>query len=55
MSLLEKAQECLAMSQELLFQGDNAGSLECALEAAKYLQLIRLLRVEPVSFGGEEE
>jgi hypothetical protein len=44
MSLLKKAQKCLVMSQELLFQGDNAGSIACALEAAKYLQLIRLLR-----------
>lgn len=43
MSLLEKAQECIAMSEELLFAGDNAGSLACALEAARYLQLIRLL------------
>ena len=46
MSLLEKAQRCLEMSQELLFAGDNAGSIECALEAAKYLQLIKLLRQE---------
>jgi hypothetical protein len=44
MSLLEKAQESLEMSQELLFAGDNAGSLACALQAAKYLQLIKLLR-----------
>jgi hypothetical protein len=44
MSLLEKAQECIEMSQELLYAGDNAGSLACALEAAKYLKLIRLLR-----------
>jgi hypothetical protein len=44
MGLLEKARECIEMSQELLNRGDNAGSLECALEAAKYLQLIRLLR-----------
>jgi len=48
MSLLEKARECIGMSEELLYAGDNAGSLECALEAAKYLQLIRLLR-----YGGE--
>ena len=34
------------MSQELLLAGEAAGSLECALEAAKYLQLIRLLRQE---------
>jgi hypothetical protein len=46
MSLLEKAQQCITMSQELLYAGDNAGSLECALEAAKYLQLLRLLRQE---------
>ena len=46
MSLLDKAQVCIAMSQELLLAGDNAGSLECALEAAKCLQLIRLLRQE---------
>ena len=46
MSLLEKAQECIAMSEELLFAGDNAGSLACALEAARYLQLIKLLRQE---------
>ena len=46
MSLLEKAQRCIELSQELLFQGDCAGSLECALEAAKYLQVIRLLRQE---------
>ena len=45
-SLLEKAQKCLEMSQELLFAGDNAGSLACALQAARYLQLIRLLRQE---------
>ena len=44
MSLLEKARTYLAMSQELLYAGDNAGSLACALEAAKYLQLIKLLR-----------
>jgi hypothetical protein len=49
MSLLEKAQQCLTMSQELLYQGNNAGSLECALEAAKYLQLIRLLRRESLA------
>ena len=49
MSLLEKAQQCITMSQELLYQGNNAGSLECALEAAKYLQLIRLLRQEAMS------
>ena len=46
MSLLDKAQGCIEMSQELLYAGDHAGSLECALEAAKYLQLIRLLRQE---------
>jgi hypothetical protein len=46
MSLLEKARGCIAMSEELLYAGDNAGSLECALEAAKYLKLIRLLREE---------
>jgi hypothetical protein len=45
-SLLSKAQLCIEMSQQLLMAGDNAGSLECALEAAKYLQLIRLLRQE---------
>jgi len=45
-SLLSKAQLCIEMSQQLLMAGDNAGSLECALEAAKYLQLIRLLRLE---------
>jgi hypothetical protein len=44
MSLLDKAQACIEMSRELLLAGDNAGSLECALEAAKYLQLIRLFR-----------
>ena len=44
MSLLSKAQACMEMSEELLLAGDNAGSLECVLEAAKYLQLIRLLR-----------
>jgi hypothetical protein len=48
MSLLDKAQACIEMSQELLYRGDNAGSLECALEAAKYLQLIRLLRQDVV-------
>jgi hypothetical protein len=46
MSLLEKAQECIRMSEKLLFNGDNAGSIQCAMEAAKYLQLIRLLRQE---------
>jgi hypothetical protein len=45
-SLLAKAHACIEISQELLFAGDNAGSLACALEAAKYLQLIRLLRQE---------
>jgi hypothetical protein len=45
-SLLSKAQVCIEMSQQLLLAGDNAGSLECALEAAKYLQLIRLFRQE---------
>jgi hypothetical protein len=45
MSLLEKAQHCITMSQELLYAGNNAGSLECALEAAKYLQLIRLFQL----------
>jgi hypothetical protein len=49
MSLLDKAQACIVMSQELLVAGDNAGSLECALEAAKYLQLIRLLRQNTVA------
>jgi hypothetical protein len=44
MGLLEKARESIEKSQELLYRGDNAGSLECAFEAAKYLQLIRLLR-----------
>jgi hypothetical protein len=47
-SLLDKAQACIEMSHELLLAGDNAGSLECALEAAKYLQLIRLLRQNAV-------
>ena len=51
MSLLDKAEQCLAMSQELLFQGDNAGSIVYALEAAKYLQLIRLFR-EMDDLGG---
>jgi hypothetical protein len=46
MSLLEKAQECIRMSEELLYAGENAGSLACALEAAKYVQLIKLLREE---------
>jgi hypothetical protein len=46
MSLLEKAQACIEMSQELLYNGETAGSLECALEAAKYLRLVRLLRQE---------
>ena len=46
MSLLDKAQTCIQMSQQLLLKGDNAGSLECALEAAKYLQLIRIFRQE---------
>jgi hypothetical protein len=44
MSLLEKAEGCIKRSQELLYMGDNAGSLELALEAAQYLQLIRLFR-----------
>jgi hypothetical protein len=44
MSLLEKAQACIKMSEELLYSGDQAGSLELAMEAAKYLQLIRLFR-----------
>jgi hypothetical protein len=44
MSLLEKAEVCIKRSQELLYAGDRAGSLEYALEAAKYLQLIRLFR-----------
>ena len=44
MSLLKKARQCLEMSQELLYAGDNAGSMECAVEAAKYLKLIKLLR-----------
>jgi hypothetical protein len=43
-SLLAKAQACMEMSEELLLAGDSVGSLECALAAAKYLQLIRLLR-----------
>jgi hypothetical protein len=43
-NLLDKAQACIEMSRELLLAGDNAGSLECALEAAKYLQLIKLFR-----------
>jgi hypothetical protein len=46
MSLLDKAWQCIEMSQEALRQGDNAASLELALAAAKYLQLIRLLRQE---------
>jgi len=48
MSLLDKAQACIEMSRELLLAGDNAGSLECALEAAKYLQLIKLFRQNAV-------
>jgi hypothetical protein len=44
MSLLEKAQEWIGKSEELLYAGDSAGSLACALEAAKYLKLIRQLR-----------
>jgi hypothetical protein len=55
MSLLEKAQKCITLSQALLLEGDNAGSLECALEAAKYLQLIRLLRQGFMSEPTEEQ
>ena len=46
MSLLDKAQTCIGLSQELLLRGETAASIEVALEAAKYLQLIRLLRTE---------
>ena len=46
MSLLSKAQACIEMSQELFLAGEVAGALECALEAAKYLQIIRLFRQE---------
>jgi hypothetical protein len=47
-SLLDKAQASIEMSEELLLAGEAAGSLECALEAAKYLRLIRLLRRDAV-------
>lgn len=46
MSLLDKAQACIEMSQELLYDGDRTGSLAYAIQAAQYLQLIRLLRQE---------
>ena len=46
MSLLDKAQACIELSQELLLRGETAASIQVALEAAKYLQLIRLLRAE---------
>ena len=55
MSLLEKAQQCIEMSHELLYAGDNAGSLACALKAAEYLQLIRLLRQEVTPEGKEPD
>ena len=45
-SLLSEAQILIKASQEALFAGDNAASIELALEAAKYLQLIRLLRTD---------
>jgi hypothetical protein len=45
-SLLDKAQAYIEASRELLLRGESAASVEAALEAAKYLQLIRLLRTE---------
>jgi hypothetical protein len=54
MSLLAKAQECIAMAEELLYAGDHAGSLECALEAAKYVQLIKLLRQDSSLKGASQ-
>jgi hypothetical protein len=53
-SLLDKAQACMEMSEELLLAGELAGSLECALAAAKYLQLIRFLRQAAVQDCAEE-
>jgi len=44
--MLDNAQLCIHLSQEALLEGDNARSIQLALEAAKYLQLIRLLRTE---------
>lgn len=54
MSLLSKAEMLIKASQEALLAGDNAASIELALEAAKYLRLIRLLRTE-LRVGGEAE
>jgi hypothetical protein len=47
-SLLSKAQACIEMSEELLLAGEVVGALECALEAAKYLQMIRFFRQNAV-------
>lgn len=44
MSLLDKAEECVAQSLELLYEGKNAESLAAAIEAAKWVRLIKLLR-----------
>jgi hypothetical protein len=44
--LLEEAKACILLSEKLLFEGDQAGSLAHAMLAAQYLQLIRLLREE---------
>ena len=46
MNLMIKAETLLKASQNALLANDNAASIELALEAAKYLQLIRLLRTE---------
>lgn len=43
-SLMEKANQCIEQSQSLLYEGDRVGSLSYAIQAAQYLQLIRLFR-----------
>jgi hypothetical protein len=41
---MEKANQCIEQSQSLLYEGDRVGSLSYAIQAAQYLQLIRLFR-----------